>query len=206
MSYCIVRALCASLAALGLSVSALAADLPAVQFSADGDAAIVTLSRTHGMIRGLVEKPLVYVYADGRVVIDRPVYMIKPGRYEFSLPAEQLGQMIAAFDVSGVMKLETRELTAERDALARARQSATGEVFMTADSTLTRIDFNFGSFAREGNRPQPVAAQIRFADVQIQAERYADGRALNALAAAERTLLALIDHPDMRRIGGQDND
>ncbi|MFK8015668.1 MAG: hypothetical protein AB8G17_09540 [Gammaproteobacteria bacterium] len=206
MTFSVSRALVALLAALCLSAGAVGADVPTVQFAGNGDQPIVTLSRTHGMVRGLVEKPLVNIYADGRVEVERPAYMIRPGRYEFQLPAEGLAQLIASFDTSGVLKMDVRDVTAQRDALARAQRNATGEMFMTTDPTLTQIAFDFASFSRDGSNPAPLANQIRFSEVQVQAQRYKSATGLNALADAERQLLALIDHPEMRAIGGQSND
>ena len=175
-----------------------------VAFVAHSDRPMITLEREHGMVRGLVERPLLYVYGDGLVRVERPAYMINPGVFEYRLKADELTELIASLDRDGVMTIDSTTLRAERDAAALAIRSSSGERHFTSDATVTRIKFDFASYARAGATPAPLGNALRYSDLQIDALRYPQLKDLAALANAEKRLLALIDHPSMATSGGAD--
>lgn len=172
-----------------------------IAFVAHADRPILTLEREHGMIRGLEERPLLYVFGDGRVRVERPAYMVNPGTYEYRLKDGELDQLIGSLDRDGVMTMDSAALQTQRNAAAR---SASGERFMTTDTTVTRITLDFASYARPGAAPAPLGNTLAYADLQIDAMRFPQLTALEALARAEKRLLALTDRPAMAATGETD--
>lgn len=182
------RRACALSLALSCCAFAQASDF---MFTAQGDQPIATLTRVHGMVRGVVDTPLVTVYGDGRVRVERAPYMRNPGITEFKLDAAGLDQFVG--ELASVFEVDTQRLQDERDSAARAMASSTGEQFVTLDSTTTEISIALASFARQGEAPAAVRKSIRFADVQEQAARYSGLASLQSLAKVEKVLLALMD-------------
>jgi hypothetical protein len=172
-----------------------------VSFVAHDQRPILTLEREHGRVRAVAERPLVYVYGDGRVRVDRPAYMINPGIFEYRLEPGALAELVERFDRDGVMTLDTTAVRAQRDAAHQQRRSNTGERLITTDATVTRIRIDFASYARGGEVPRPLANTLQYSDLQIDAIHFPDIGDLAALANAEKQLLALIDHPAMAPFG-----
>lgn len=168
-------------------------DGAAVRFVAHADRPMITLERVHGMIRGLQERPLLHVYGDGRVRVERPAYMVDPGVYEFRLDAGEVDELIRSLDRDGVTTMDGAALRAQRDAAARSRRFASGERLMTTDPTMTRIRFDFASYARGAAAPAPLDNRVRYSDLQVDALRFGQLRSLQALASAEKRLLSLVD-------------
>lgn len=197
-----MRAIFRAAAATGLAFLALSSLAQsradgAFHFTAHADRPILTLAREHGMIRGLQERPFVLVFGDGRVRVERPPYMVQPGVFEYRLGAAELDELVASLDRDQVLTLDSVALSRERDAAERSRRSATGERLMTTDTTVTRIKIDFASFARAGDPPAALGNMLLYGDLQIDAMRFPQIEGLQALASAEKRLLALMDHPDM---------
>ncbi|MEM6638262.1 MAG: hypothetical protein AAF610_00025 [Pseudomonadota bacterium] len=160
-----------------------------VQFTAASDIPIVRFSREHAMMRGVSDAPLVAVFGDGRVVVERPVYMKRPGRHEFALNSAELSMLLTA--LAPVIDLDVDALRRERDELARS----SGQYYMTLDETVTHIELNFEQFVRDNGRATKVARTQSMADVQIHAETYPTVRGLVSLAGAEAALMGLFERP-----------
>lgn len=178
-----------ALVALFTAAPLAAADGPVLSYSAAADTAIATLTREHGMVRGVQDAPLVQVYGDGRVVVTRPSYMIAAGVHEFALDSAGLDALVAT--VAPVADLDAERIATRRD----AAQRATGERFFTLDETVTRIDIKLDSLVRNGAAPRSVDHSIQMANVQIDAQRLSGVTGLATLAQAEKALLALFDRP-----------
>lgn len=197
----------ALLTTLAFSMVALqvgAADSSGLHFAAIEDQPIITLTREHGMVRDVADGPLVSIYADGRVTIDRPVYMVQPGIFEQRLDAAALNALIQELDQADVLTLNTKELAAEHARAANARASSTGVRMITSDATTTRIDVRFASFARAGESPRELVNTLSYSELQAQASQYPSLTSLSALAATEARLMSLFDRP-MRAAAGEQN-
>lgn len=193
-------ALAAWLVVLSASLPAVAKDTMAVEFDAVADKPMLTLSREHGMVRGVAQTPLVRVYGDGRVHVHLPAYMIGAGHYQYTLSAKELEGLVGQLAAAGLMSFDTGAVRAARDAAATAQRTATGERFVTLDSTRTRIGLQFAHFAGAGKAGGALERTIEWADAAIDAERHPGVSALAGLAAAERTLLSLTTHPQRRAV------
>jgi hypothetical protein len=195
----LLRRTCALFVVVSCCVSAQAAD---ILFTAQADKPMATLTREHGMVRGVVDEPLVTVYGDGLVRVNRAPYMINPGVTEYRLDADALKQLVIA--LSATFDLDAERLTHERDAAAESLARNTGEQFVTLDSTITRISVELDGFSRNGKSVGPVNKSLSFADVQEQALRY-NVDSLQALARAESALLDLMKEATNAREGDDAN-
>ncbi len=191
----------------GLMIAALFTCMPAyaapgadIAFAGSDDAPILTLTREHGMVRGLEDRPLVRVYANGLVHVHVPPYMKGAGHYRYRLETAELDRLLRGLDDDGVMRFDAQAVRAERSAAEAARHAASGERFVTLDSTKTRIELDFASFGRAGETPAALKNVIEWADVGIEALRYPQVHGLTGLAAAEASLLALMDDPRRRSV------
>ncbi|MFK7887340.1 MAG: hypothetical protein AB8G16_10805 [Gammaproteobacteria bacterium] len=160
-----------------------------IYFQAQADEPIATLTREHGMVRGVADEPLVAVYGSGLVRVHRASYMINPGVTEYRLDHAALNTLIDS--LSGTFGMSSDELKRERDEAVAARAADSGEMFFTLDSTTTKITVALDGFSRDGAQPVVVNTSIAFADVQEQAQRY-ELASLQSLAKAENALLALM--------------
>ncbi len=195
------------LAALSLGTTAMqvSADDSGIYFAAIDNQPIITLTREHGMVRDLADRPLVSIYADGRVLIERPAYMLQPGKFEQRLDPVALNALIASLDQSDVLTANTQDLAADFARAATARSAASGVRIVTADATTTHIHVRFASFARAGESPRELVNTLSFAELQTQAQQYPSLKSLAALAAAEKRLMALFDQPQRAAAGEQTN-
>lgn len=182
----LMQRIAALLVFTSLSAGSLAAD---VVFSAQADQPIATLTRVHGMVRGVVDEPLVTVFGDGLVRVNRAPYMIRPGVSEFRLDAAALNALVGT--LSDTFALSNDQLARDIDTAAAARTRSTGEMFVTLDATTTKLDLSLDSFSRDGAKATVVRTSLALNDVQEQAGRY-DVASLQALAKAERALLGLM--------------
>ena len=180
-------ALCAG--AFILTSAVASAQSPDVAFVAASETPMITLTREHGMVRGVVDKPLVRVFGDGRVLVERPSYMRQAGAYEFKLSSDALAALVG--DVAAIADLDVFRLDVRRNAADRAN----GVRFVTLDHTVTRIEMKFDGLGRRGDALRRVDRSLAVANVQIDAQRHADLRELADLARAERALLALAQMP-----------
>jgi hypothetical protein len=162
---------------------------------------MVALIREHGMMRGVVDTPLVLVFGDGRVVVDRPAYMLGAGLHEFKLDADALNVLVRS--MAGLVDVDTKAVAQRRNALERAA----GERFVTLDQTVTHIKLRFDALGRNGAAARGVDRTVSLANVQIDAERYGDIAELTTMARAEQVLLELFDRPlAAARNQGADNE
>jgi len=160
-----------------------------VYFQAQADEPIATLTREHGMVRGVVDEPLVTVFGSGLVRVHRAPYMVNPGVTQYRLDSDALSALIES--LSGTFSLSSDQLQRERDDAAAAMARSSGEMFITLDPTVTKITVALDGFSRNGAKPMAVNTSIAFADVQEQAQRL-ELASLQSLAKAENALLALM--------------
>lgn len=193
----LLRRICALFVVMSCCVCAQAAD---ILFSAQADKPIATLTREHGMVRGVVDDPLVTVFGNGLVRVNRAPYMINPGVVEYRLTPDQLSALVAT--LSATFDLSADSLARERDAAAEQMARNSGEQFMTLDSTITKISIELDSFARNGKSAGPVSTSLSFADVQEQALRY-NVAGLQALAGAENALLGLMKETAVKEVDNE---
>lgn len=195
---------CATLlATLTFHSTAQSAEPDPISYRADGAQPVITFSRLHGMVRGVSDLPLLYVYADGRVHVDLPVYMKNAGRYEYRLGRAELDALIRNLDTQGVTQFDAAAVRKKRDDALRSIRVSTGQRFATLDSTVTRIELNFAGFARSDAPAAPLRRTVEWADVAIDAQRLPQITEIVTLAAAEKSLLALIDHPRRKPVESQ---
>lgn len=187
----------AVLAALCFSASAFAQSAADPVVKASGTAPVVTLTRVHGMVESIADRPLVRLYADGFVAIHVPAYMKAAGYYEFELEDAEFGALMRDFDAAGLTRFDASAVRTRQAAAAQSRQAATGVRYITTDSTTTRIDLNFARFSGAGETVAAVSQRIEWDDLAIAAERYPQLAELAGLASVEQRLLELVG--DSRR-------
>lgn len=196
-----LRTFALALTAASLGVAAPLALADSLQFSAPDNVPMISLTREHGMVRGVVDTPLVQVFGDGRVRVERPAYMIAAGVHEFALSSDELERLVA--QLSDLVDLNTDVIALRREVMQRS----TGERFATLDETTTRIALKFDALGRNGEAARSVDQTVSLSNVQIDAERFAQIEELATLARAERALLELAQQPmNAKSAEGQSND
>lgn len=189
-------ALCASV----MLLSAAHAQDHALKFVGDNNRPILSLTREHGMMREVADEPLLRIFASGYVHVHIPRYMKEAGHYAYQLDKKTLDDLLNTLDDYGLFEFDEQAARTQLATARAVRQRATGERFVTMDATRTRIELAFASWSRGEGKGAPLVRTIDWADPAVDASRYPQADAVVGLAAAERTLLALLTHPSRRAI------
>lgn len=189
-----------ALCAMFVACCAVNAQDRTLKYAGENNRPILSLTREHGMMRGLKDEPLVRVFAGGRVHVHIPAYMKNAGHYEYELDGKALDELLATLDGFGLFEFDMQSARSQVAAARTARQSVTGERFVTLDSTRTRIELAFASWSRGKDAGTALIRTIEWPDPAVDAGRYPEADAVVGLAAAEKTLLALLTHPSRRAI------
>ena len=188
---------CAVFAALCLAAATQAQSNSELVVRANGTAPVITFTREHGMVKGVDDTPMLRLYADGLVAIQIPAYMKGAGFYELQLQRPEFDALLREFDAAGLMRFDPKAAQGRKAAAAASHRASSGERFITMDSTTTRIELEFSSYGSASGALSRIDRTIEWADLAIDAERYAQLDELVALAAVEKRLLGLAN--DARR-------
>lgn len=152
---------------------------------------IITLTEIHGSIEDYIARPLLRIFANGRVRVDLAENMKGAGSYEYRLQPSALRDVLSKLERLGLMSVDVQNLAVQRDAHMRARQ---GQHFLTLDSTLTRIELNFDQYSLNGGKAQALRETVEWLDLGIDAERFSTLKELRDLNDARLILLELTRH------------
>ena len=161
---------------------------------------VLSFTYEHEMLADPDPTPLMQIYGDGRVQIHFPVYMQRAGDYEVQITPPELHQLLRSWANTGVLDFDSQAVKEARrqEVERRARR---GELFHISDATHLVIDVHLDWY-RPGAGPQINNFQknIRWSNVQQEAEQFPGLPALQNLAAAEEQLRSILQRDDLRKV------
>ena len=175
------------------------------EYAAESDDLVIQLSRDVGILDE-DPTPLLRVYGDGTVRIHFPVYMRRAGDYTLQLDPSELQALVGSLVDGGLIDFSPEATRARMRGLAAARraQAAPGqprELTSRSDETTVSIEIRLRRYVPPvGAARGDVTARIVWTGAQGDAADFTTLGTLQALAAAERRLLALTEREDATRI------
>lgn len=181
-----------------------------IEYSHDPNDVVVQMKRVSTLIglrspRGDVvylEQPiLLRIYGDGRVEVRE--------RYGLRLTDKEMRDLLSSLSDKGVFHFDAKAIKRRKAEvkIARRRQARdTGvpEKFqVVADGSTTVIEVRLNSYTPSGGEEviqKNFHQEIRWYEVQVDAEWYPEIQQLRDLAAAEKELLALTTRKDLQRL------
>jgi hypothetical protein len=174
------------------SVAAQSNSGPSFSLPSKGSEVVVRLIEEIDGIESTEAGPTTTVFADGRVVVERPSYMKQAGRHETRLSPEVLRVWLAGLLETGVTEFDSDRTRGDKRAADRAhrlkRVGRSGtEVF--ARSSASRIDFElhvdaFRSAAKGLGPEEEVRKKIYWRGLRRDASRYPELEDIQSLEAA----------------------
>jgi archaeosine-15-forming tRNA-guanine transglycosylase len=126
------------------------------------------------------------------------------GDFELQLTPAELGALLQALAVDGVMDFDAAAARAERRQLVAHEYAGTGILRQISDDTDTLITVRLDMY--RGNSAAPVIRnlhrQLRWSNLELDARRFPASDRLTRANNGARRLHALIEHPALRRIPG----
>lgn len=173
-----------------------------------GDEPVLRWRHEFGSVGGVDRGPTVDVYRDGTVRVLYPPYMKRSGTYEMRLRSEELDKLVDSIRNTTVADFQPDGVLARcRRAEARRPTRAAGDapdVVGVFDAATTRLEYR--AAARQvGIRrtvPPTVARSVSWYALASSAKQFPTIRELQDLAAVERQMKALSDHPTLVRVPG----
>ena len=199
-----IRPAVATMVAVGsLAVPAIAQ--LSFEYAAEPEALVIQLSQDVGILDA-DPTPLLRVYGDGLVRIHFPAYMKRAGDYSLLLDQSELEDLIASFVEGGLIDFSPEATRAQMRGLAAASRAQAppgqpGQLTNRSDDATVSIEVRLSRYVPSvGVARSDVTARIVWTGAQGDAADYATLAPLQALAAAERSLLALAAREDATRI------
>ena len=191
-----------------LTMAAIAAPAHAqLAFQASEDPSRVVIQLTQDVGIEGDDTPMLRIYGDGRVLVHFPVYMRRAGDYSLQLDPAALNGLLRTFVGGGLVDFNPESVKSEIQQVGLARRQAalqTGDpvtVTTRSDDTLVSLTVQLDSYTgADGAARQDVSAGIAWAGVQHDARDFPGVVLLQRLAAFERQLVALTEHPDLVRV------
>jgi len=161
------------------------------QLAKDPNLVVLELRRTPILLGEIDRTQTLRIFADGRVVVHQPAYLRAVGDYRGTLSAAELSDLLTKLDHQGLFALTEQ-------ALRQERQQRQEPLFEIHDGMQTSISIRLANYsAIDGSPTRTVDTTIAADHLQLKAERYPDAPRLAALAAAERSLLALVEKANL---------
>ena len=177
---------------LAAPVSAQVEKGPAFSLPTKGGQIVVRLVESIDGIESDEPGPTTTVYADGRVVVERPSYMKRAGRHETRLSPEALRVWLGALLETGISEFDAERSRGDKASADRARRlkrvgRVGTEVF--ARSSASRVDFElrvdvFRSPAKASGPSEEVRKKIEWRGLRGDVRRYPELEDLRGLDAA----------------------
>jgi hypothetical protein len=164
------------------------------------DVPLLELSYEGGMIANPDPTPFVRVYTGGRVLVHYPAYMKKAGDYELRLSEAEIAELLAEFETSDVLTLESSEIAA-----LTAEMRAGDEPQVTSDDhgveAVVRIRAeSFTPAGEDTPTLRSIDHELRADAEALRAAPATGFERLRELATGVERLEALAERADLRRI------
>jgi hypothetical protein len=176
------------------SIAAQTGSGPSFSLPSKGSEVVVRLIERIDGIESEEAGPTTTVFADGRVVVERPSYMKQAGRHETRLSPEDLRAWLATLLETGVTEFDSQRTRGDREAADRAhrlKQVGRSGTEVFDRSSASRIDFelyvdDFRAAAKGPGAEETVRKKIDWRGLRRDASRYSELEDLQSLEAAVR--------------------
>jgi len=150
---------------------------------------IITFNQTHPLLNSGNAVPLVEVYADGRIVINRPPGMRNAGQYTLELSPQDIVQLLQLIQSNDILNFDeelVEQSNEETDMLVEVSDPTTSYF------TIKRVA-NTGQLAEAGS-DEPIEIQSIVVDeIPTMAEFKPDMPGIKQLDALQDIMIALIN-------------
>jgi len=184
--------------------SAQALEARSFELSSDPGVVILRMSEPPAGL-AVTDVPTLTLYADGRLVVERPAYLKQSGTYEKMLGSAELQALVKSLLDRGLGDFEVPTMRDRKQQLSRERAQAhfsdpTGPgatVSIVSDLGTTRIELALAGYAVGRSASQPLAKTIVWSGVEHDAELYPEVPELRALAEAVAELRSIMSSSDL---------
>ena len=125
------------------------------------------------MLAGIDDKPMLQIFADGRVVAHYPVYMKKAGDYEMQLDEAELEALIQSLSSNGLMVFDAKKVKDKIKQYKKA-EKAKGQFHAISDAVESVIEIKLDEY-QENNKAKKIEKfhkQFRWKNIEHDAARY----------------------------------
>lgn len=167
-----------------------------VEYSADENTVVLSLSQIPGELAEPDATPRLRVYGDGRVVVHYPTYMTKAGDYTSKLTGGELDSLLSSMTEKNVADFDVAAAKEECVQAASAARRASPRVVQYRSSDMTTIiEINLVTYRAAGSTEvqKNFSKRIVWHGLQTDAKEHPEVESVSDLAAAETELLALCD-------------
>lgn len=168
------------------------ATAPVFALPEEGSAVVVRLVEQIDGVESEEAGPTTTVFADGRVVVERPSYMKSAGRHEIRLTPEALRDWVGSLLETGVAAFDAgraRNDKAAADRATRLKRSSGVGTAVFERSSASRVDFELrvDAFAEPAKGPgdaRPVRLAVEWKGLRGDARRYPELQEIQSLQSA----------------------
>ena len=188
-------------AAVMMSVKA-RANVAGFALPANSSKPIIEYRRQYSMLADQDKQPLLQVFADGRVHVHFPAYMKKSGDYQYQLSRAELVALIRKLSSQGVMDFDSAKATREKQLHDQKMRVSTGELHYISDSVETELVVRLQDYQKNASTQKQANfnKQLRWKNLEHDARRYKNNRAIQSAAAGVSELNKMLQHPAMRKM------
>lgn len=175
--------------------------VPQFQYSTTSQKPVIEYTLVHQMLANPDPEPLLRIYGDGRVHVHFPEYMKNAGDYDMRISQADLRGLIRSLSQNGFIDFDE---VATRNAVQQVeaqRRSSTGTLSYISDHTVTVIDLAL-DFYQRSSAHTPILGmrkQVRWENLQHDAQRNPQLQALQGTAASAGLLHAFTRHPGLKK-------
>lgn len=180
-----------------------------IEHSEDPSVLILKFDQKIDMIAEPKPTPLLRLYGDGKVLVHFPVYMKRAGNYEMQLSKQEVKSLLSSLEQKGVMKFDAAACKTLMRQAAQARLQeaiAKGELetpIHASDDSLTVMEIHLVKYKPAGVNmatSQNVTKKISWHGLRNNAKQNPEVSELKDLAAAQKELLALTEHENLKAV------
>ena len=154
---------------------------------------VLTFKSTHDLLPA-DDIHWVEFYEDGTVLIHYPVYMKKAGDYVVQLSADEILDILRLLVDPLVLNFDREQVEAEKEEI----DAESPVVYAISDNSYSEFEI---SLRINGSSVLVTSDQlIRWANLNLDKDRYPEIEVLGILAEIEAILMSLADHPAARRL------
>jgi hypothetical protein len=172
---------------------------PQFLMPADPDVVVISYSETPDMLANPDSLPMIRVFGDGEVLVHYPAYMKRAGDYQVFLNPGELRQLLIS--LSGVFEFNASAVGLEKQRAQRSKAPSLLAKSERSDKTLEQINVELDGYRNQTNDvKRSVRKQIKWRDIEVDAETYPGVTDLVALEKARRSLRKLLERHDLMNL------
>ena len=180
-----------------------------VEYSRDPATLLVSLTELPSEVGSGEPGYSVEIHADGRVAVHFPRTSKRGGDYALTLDPSELEQLMRSLVAKRFVEFDAPEVRAKQRSLAAVRRAAIarGEVSRDypriSDPSTIVIELRLDAYRPPdgSGAARAVAKMVSWSGLRFDAQQYTELGELQDLAAIQAELEALMQHPDLERVG-----